>query len=46
MISSKLDSCIVRFRKDEIMLLIQDTDVLRKHLNMILGTAFLDKQLG
>lgn len=47
--SSKLDSCIVRivrFAKGEIPLLVQDTEVLRKHLNIILSTAFLGKWLG
>lgn len=46
MISLKLDSCTVRFAKDEILLLARDMDVLRKHLNVILSTAFLGKQLG
>lgn len=49
MMSSKLDSCIVRivrFAKGEIPLLVQDTEVLRKHLNLILSTAFLGKWLG
>lgn len=46
MISLTLDSCVVRCEKDEILLLVQDTNVLRKHLNMILSTAFPGKQLG